>query len=400
MSNFPTIRLVPLQSAIEEVSNHPRPFVVVNLARHTAEYLEFPNGMFEKLPDGFAGDLLVAPTTLAELNGAGIPLGRHREQFLTGEFVLVFVDMVHEILDRAHGGQTVGDLEERARDGLRVTMALATERIRACLDLLEHRKLNTETRRGEIFTRIEPYLAGYTAINTFREGQKSIEKWYPGRTAHQTMKSAYMSVATLPGARLGRVNLVDIENEQVDLVRIAGSVYSKTVAFLAAQHETSDMLRELKESAEFTNATDEEQHAMMAGLLRAKGPAQHQTLAHDEQHSPSLVQFMRAAQAMNFNPASVFLNVRAYTTELDCAMLLGRAERGIGAMFKPEQIARLKRFMALGETAGERANANAEVQAARVLREHALRVRSQAGWDEFFAIASADRRSLWVTKAL
>jgi hypothetical protein len=73
MSNFPTIRLVPLQSAIEEVSNHPRPFVVVNLARHTAEYLEFPNGMFEKLPDGFAGDLLVAPTTLAELNGAGIP---------------------------------------------------------------------------------------------------------------------------------------------------------------------------------------------------------------------------------------------------------------------------------------------------------------------------------------
>jgi len=60
---------------------------------------------------------------------------------------------------------------------------------------------------------------------------------------------------------------------------------------------------------------------------------------------------MRAAQAMNFNPASVFLNVRAYTTELDCAMLLGRAERGIGAMFKPEQIARLKRFMALGETA-------------------------------------------------
>lgn len=396
MSNFPTIRLVTLQSAIEDVNEHPRPFVVVNTGCHTTEYIEFPSEIFEKLPDGFTGDLLVAPTTLAELRGAGLPLGRHREQFLAGEFVLVFVDVVHEILERAHGGQTVEDLEERARDGLRVTMTLATERLRACLDLQEHRKLNTETRRGEIFTRLEPYLAGYTAINTFREGQKSIEKWYPGRTAHQTMKSAYMSVSALPGARLGKVNLVSIEDEQVDLVRTAGAIYSKTSTFLAAQHEMSDMLRGLKESAEFKNATGEERHVMMAGLLREQGPAQHQALAHDEQHSPSLVQFMRAANEMNFNPARVFLNVRAYTSEFDCAMALGCAERGVGAMFKPEQIARLKRFMALGEAAGERANA--EVQAARVLREQALRVNPQAGWDELFA--ANDGGSLWVTKAL
>ena len=400
MSNFPTIRLVTLRSAIEDVNEHPRPFAVVNTGCQTTEYIEFPSEIFEKLPDGFTGDLLVAPTTLPELKGVGLPLGRHRERFLAGEFVLVFVDVLHEILDRAHGGQTVGDLEERARDGLRVTMALAIERIRACLDLREHRKLNTETRRGEIFARLDPYLAGFTAINVFRDGQKLIEKWHPGRTAHQTMKSAYASVAALPGARLGKVNLVSIEDEQVDLVRTAGAVYSKTSTFLAAQHETSDMLRELKASAEFTNATDEEQHAMMAGLLREKGPAQHQTLAHDEQHSPSLVQFMHAAQAMNFNPASVFLNVRAYTTELDCAMLLGRAERGIGTMFKPEQIARLKRFMALGEAAGDDASANVEIQAAKTLREHALRVKPQAGWDEFFAIAANDGGSLWVTKAL
>lgn len=400
MSNFPTVRLVTLQSAIEDVNERPRPFVVVNTGCHTTEYIEFPSQIFARLPDGFTGDLLVAPTTLAELNGAGLALGRHREQFLAGEFVLVFVDVLHEIQERAHGGQTVGDLEERARDGLRVTMTLATERLRACVDLREHRKFNTEARRGEVFARLEPYLAGFTAINVFRDGQKLIEKWYPGRTAHQTMKSAYASVAALPGARLGKVNLVSIEDKQVDLVRTAGAIYSKTSTFLAAQHETSDMLRELKESAEFTNATDEEEHAMMAGLLREKGPAQHQTLAHDEQHSPSLVQFMRAAQAMNFNPASVFLNVRAYTTELDCAMLLGRAERGSGAMFKPEQIARLRRFMALGEIAGDDASANVEIQAARVLREQALRVRSQAGWDEFFAIAAADRGSLWVTKAV
>jgi len=400
MRNFPTIRLVTLQSAIEDVSEHPRPFVVVNTGCHTTEYIEFPSEIFEKLPDGFTGDLLVAPTTLPELKSVGLPLGRHREQFLAGEFVLLFVDVLHEILERAHGGQTVGDLEERARDGLRVTMALATERIRACLDLREHRKLNTETRRHEIFARLEPYLAGFTAINTFREGQKSIEKRYPGQTAHQTMKSAYMSVATLPGARLGKVNLVSIEDKQVDLVRTAGAIYSKTSAFLAAQHETSDMLRELKESAEFKIATGEEQHVMMAELLREKGPAQHQTLAHDEQHSPSLVQFMRAAQAMNFNPASVFLNVRAYTTELDCAMLLGRAERGIGAIFEPEQIAKLKRFMALGEAAGGRDGANAEIEAAKTLRDQALRVKPQAGWDEFFAIAVTDGGSLWVTKAV
>ena len=400
MNNFPTIRPVTLQAAIRELNFHPHPFVVVNTGCHTTEHIEFPSEIFEKLPDGFTGDLFVAPTTLAELNGAGLALGRRREQFLAGEFVLIFVDLLHGILERAHGGQTAGDLEERARDGLRVTMTLATERIRACVDLREHRKLSTETRRSEIFTCFEPHLAGFRAINTFREGQELIKKWYPGKTSHRTMKSAYTSVATLPGARLGKVDLVAIENEQMDLVRTAGSVYSKTLAFLAAQHEMSDMLRELKESAEFTNATDEEQHAMMAGLLREKGPAQHQTLAHDEQHSPSLVQLMRAANGMNFNPAWVFLNVRAYTTELDCAMLLGRAERGIGAMFKPEQIARLKRFMALGEIAGDGASANEELQAAKTLREHALRVRSQAGWDEFFAIASADGGSLWVTKAL
>ncbi|MFZ5681571.1 MAG: hypothetical protein ACOY91_17625 [Pseudomonadota bacterium] len=400
MSNFPTIRLVTLQSAIEDVNEHPRPFVVVNTGCHTTEYIEFPSEIFEKLPDGFTGDLLVTPTTLAELRGAGLPLGRHREQFLAGEFVLIFVDVLHAIAERAHGGQTVGDLEERARDGLRVTMALATERIRACLDLQEHRKLNAETRRGEIFARLEPYLAGFTAINTFREGQKSIEKWYPGKTAHQTMKSAYMSVAALPGARLGKVDLVAIENEQMDLVRTAGSVYSKTLAVLAAQHEMSDMLRELEESAEFKNATGEEQHVMMAGLLREKGPAQHQTLAHDEQHSPSLLQLMRAANGMNFNPAWVFLNMRAYTTELDFAMQLGCAERRIGAMFKPEQIARLKQFMALGETVDADVSADAEIQAAKTLRDQALRVNPQAGWDEFFAIAANDGGALWVTKAL
>jgi len=281
MSDFPTVRLVTLQSAIRELNFHPRPFVVVNTGCHTTEYIELPPEIFEKLPDGFTGDLLVAPTTLPELKGAGLPLGRHRERFLAGEFVLIFVDMLHGILERAHGGQTVGDLEKRARDGLRVTMALATERLRACLDLQEHRKLNTETRRGEISARLEPYLAGLSAINTFREGQKLIENWYPGRTAHQTIKAAYLSVAVLPGAKLGKVNLAAIEDEQIDLVRTAGAVYGKTLAILDAQHETSDLLRELKESAEFTNATDEERHAMMAGLLREKGPAQHQTLAHD-----------------------------------------------------------------------------------------------------------------------
>ena len=79
-------------------------------------------------------------------------------------------------------------------------------------------------------------------------------------------------------------------------------------------------------------------------------------------------------------------------------MLLGCAERGIGATFEPEQIARLKRFMALGEAAGDDASANVEIQAAKTLREHALRVKPQAGWDELFA--ANDGGSLWVTKAL
>jgi hypothetical protein len=396
MPDSANVREVTLEAAINDVSDNPRPFFLVNRARHANGRIELPAGMLARLPDGFTGDVLVAPTTLAELNEARVPVGRHRDQFDAGEFVMVAVQKLHETPERVQGGQTIADLEERARDGLYVTVALATERMRACADCRERRKMDAVARRGEIFARLEPHLAGLSAINLFREGQMLIGAWYPEQTARAVMKSAYKSTADLP---MGMVNLAAIEGEQIDRVRTAGAVYQKALAFLTAQHQMSDKLRELRKLPAYQNANAQERDAMMAKLVREEAAAQHQTLAHNrEGDSPSLSQFMRAAWSMDFNPAWVYLNVNAYIKELDCALLLGRSERGVGAMLEPTHIARLKRFMALADAADGGA-ANAEVEAARCLRNLALRVKSRASWDEFFTIAEADGGSLWVAKA-
>jgi hypothetical protein len=400
MPDSANVRVVTLEAAVADVSNRPRPFFIINREYHGEGEIELPMKILARLPDGFTGDVLVAPTTLAELNQARLSVGRHRDQFDAGELVMVAVQKLHETPERAQGGQTVADLEERARDGLYVTVALATERMRACADCREHWKMDIVARRGEIFARLEPHLPGLSPINLFREGQKLVAAWHPGQTASPIMKSAYSSIAARPGAQTGRVNIAAIEDEQMDLVLSAGAVYAKTLGFLTAQHEMSDLIRDLKDSAEFKNANEDEQCDMQAKLLREKAPAKHQELAHDMQGGPSIVQFMRAAWSMDFNPAWVFLNkVFAYKTAFDCAMLLGRAERRIGAMLEPKHIARLKRFMALADAAdGHGGAANAEVEEARCLRDLALHVKPRAGWEEFFTIAEADGGSLWVTR--
>jgi len=397
MPDSANVREVTLEAAINDVSDNPRPFFVVNRARHANGRIELPVGMLARLPDGFTGDVLVVPTSLAELNEARVPVGRHRDQFDAGEFVMMAVQKLHETPERAHGGQTVADLEERARDGLYVTVALATERMRACADCRERWKMDAVARRGEIFARLEPHLPGLSAINLFREGQMLIGAWYPEQTARAVMKSAYKSTADLA---MGMVNLAAIEGEQIDLVRTAGAVYHKALAFLTAQHQMSDKLRELTKLPAYQNANAQERDAMMAKLVREEAAAQHQTLAHNrEGDSPSLSEFMCAAHSMNFNPAWVYLNIFAYKEELDCAMLLGRAVRGVGAMLEPPRIARLRAFMAMADAAdGQDGAANAEVEAARCLRDLALRVKPRAGWDAFFTIAEADGGALWVVK--
>lgn len=401
----PNIRVVTLATALIEIERilsepgkHSHRLVLVNSDMHADKELEVSSAFFERLPDGFTGDLMFALTSPSELASEGLLLSQQqREQFTAGEPALMAVHKIHETPERAHGGQDVVGLEQRARDGLYVTVALATEKIRACADCAERRKMDAVARRGEIFERLAPHLPELSPINLFREGQKLVGTWHPGQTARVVMKSAYMSVAKRP---IGMANLAAIECEQIDLVHTAGAVYAKTLSFLNAQHESSDLIRDRKETEEFKNARADEQCGMQAIFLRKKAPAQHQVLAHDMQGGPSTAQLMRAAWSMDLNPASIYLTADGYKAELECAMLLGRIERGVGAMLEPTHIARLRRFMARADTADTHGGTvDAEIEAARCLRDLALRVKPRAGWEEFFTVAEADSGSLWVAKA-
>lgn len=389
------IRETPLAAAIGDVSRNPRPFIIYNRERHPEAPPPVPPLYLEALPMDFTGDLLVAATMLGELRTANIAVGRDRERFVAGEPVMVAVQKVHEIPERAWGGQAVAGLEKRARDGMYVTVALATERLRACVDLREHRKLAPSVRRGEILTRLKPLLPGLSPINLFREGQSLLAEWFPGRTAHQVLKSAYASIAD----RRGRVNLASIEDEQIALVATACAIYDKTLVFVGAQHEASALIRELIESPEFKNATVAEKYDLQAAVLRERGPAPHQELAHDMQGGPTPRELVLAAAATGFNPAVVFLNAVFLKSALDCAVRLGRAERGHYVMLEPADIERLAACMALAD-GEERDDLDPIAAAGLCLWQLALKVRPHFGWEEFFAIAEANPGPMAVTKSL
>lgn len=390
------IRLVTLEEAFEDVAHNPRPFLIINIERHSGG-IPMPNKLLlERLRDDCAGDLLIVTTRLAELD-ALLPLCRDRDRFIAGEFVLLRPTILHATPERPQGGQDVMGLEKRVRDGLYVTVATATERLRACNDHQEGHKMAVETRRGEIFERLQPLLDDLSAMNCFGEGQRRMEAWYPGLTSHQAMKSIYVDVREQ--LRSGAKPVV-VEAEQLELVRTARAVYAKTDEFFRAQHAMSAGLRGMMETDAYKKAPPEEQHGMKARFLREQAPAEHQDLAHNKRGGPSLPQLIRAAAAMDLNPSWVYVNVLFYKTELDCAMCLGRAARGIGAMLGPKHISRLKLSMAEADGADGNAGSGAETEAARALRDLALRVKTPAGWEEFFAIFKQHGRELWITKAL
>jgi hypothetical protein len=390
------MRVVTLEEAIADVSRNPRDFLIINRECHPRDIPRPNKLLLERLRENGAVDLLIGLATLAETN-AYLPIGRDRENFSAGQFVLIKVTAVHETPERGVGGQDVLGLEKRARDGLYVTVAMMTEGLRACADFAERRKMATETRRGYIFERLDPLLPeDRSAQNCFAEGQKLIKTWYAGPTSYQTMKSAYAAVLEL---LRGGADPVLVETKQIELVRTASAIYTKAVAFLEAQHATSDMIRELMDSVEFKNATPAEQYDMQARLLREQAPAHHQEMAHNKQGGPSLPQLMRAAAAMDINPSWLFSNVLFYKCELDCAMQLGRAERGVSAILGPEHIKQLKRIMVQADEADGKTAVDAETEAAWRLRDLALGVKTRAGWEEFFAIAESDGREFCITKA-
>lgn len=390
------ILLVTVKEAFDEINRSPRPFLLINIDQHPGGIPMPSESLLERLREDCVNDLMIVPTTLAELDAA-LPLSRDREKFIAGEFVMVVVMKVHETPERPHGGQGVVGLEERARNGLYVTVTMAIERLRACEDQSEGRKMATDTRRGEIFAQLQPLLGNISARNCFAEGQKLVATWYPGLSSYQAMKSVY--VDTLEQLRKGAKS-ISVKEEQIELIRTAHAVYTKAEDFLRAQHAMSAELRKMIESDDFKNVGLEEQHEMQAKFLRERALAEHQELAHNKQSGPSLPRLMQAASAMDLNPSSVYANVLVYKTELDCAMLLGRVQRGVGAMLGPEHIKALKRFVAQADEADGESTVDEETEAARRLRDLGVRVRTRAGWEEFFAIAERAGREFWMTKAL
>lgn len=390
------IRLVTVKEAIDDLNRNPRPLLLINIEQHLGGIPMPTEHLLERLREDCAGDLTIVSATLAELD-AILPLCRDRDKFIAGEFVLMVVTKLHETPERPHGGQDVIGLEQRARDGLYVAVTMVTERLRACDDHEEGRKMATETRRGEIFEWLQPLLGNISAQNCFAEGQKRVETWHPGLTSYQAMKTVYVGVREQ--LRNG-AKPVCIKEEQLELVRTARAVYAKAEELLKAQHAMSTELRKMMGSDEFKKATPEEQHEMQATFLRERALAQHQELAHNKQGGPSLPLLMRAAAAMDINPSSVYANVLFYQSELDCAMLLGRVERSVGVMLGSKHMKALKRFMVQADEAEDKNAVDAETEAARRLHDLALRVRTRAGWEEFFTTAEADGRGFWINKAL
>lgn len=391
----PKIRVVTLQTVLADLRKNPRPFLAVDRPQVENKLIGLPDQIFGYLPATFSGDLLIAMTSIDELRAAGIPVGRKRNDFIAGEMVLLWASVIHEIPARPQSRPLVGELQQRAHDGVRVVIALGTERLRACIDGREHKRQGTETRRAGIFAELQPHFADLDVENIFRERHQVLGSWYPGLTAHSVLKSAYVSVANLPGVERGRVDLDRLEEEEKDLVRTAAGLYAKTKAFLSAQYSASGLMRELMDQEAYQQAGADEQHSMMADLLRTRAPVEHQVMAHDEQRSPSVAQFMRAAGAMDFNPSWVYGNVRAYSLEFECAMLLARLARGHDITLEPEHVRRLKQFM---EIAALDDHDNTERQAALILRDLALRLKPHEAWDEVFESSFADL-PLWIPAA-
>jgi hypothetical protein len=392
------IRLfAPTAAALKKIGI--RPFYVVNRERYS-HVNTLPAELLERLPHGFSGDVPVILATPAEIDGLHIPMARQRQAFLDGNAVM-FVPVPLEGLDeRDHGGQTAENLEKRARDGLRVTAALAVETMRACTEIREHKKLAPDIRRKDIIPSLQPYCAGLSAENTIKEGAVLLPNWFPGRSAHEVGTSAYACVANLPPARREEASLKVIENEQINLVRTAGIIYQKTLEFQRHKHAMSAVQRTIKMSPEYKMATPEVRADMLADALRERAPALHLELAHDKQSSPALEEFMVAAASMDCNPAIVFFNVAGQATELACAMLLGRVERGIGAWFDPMHIDKLHAFMKKADAADLKPEQmNPIDRAARRLRDLALRVHPRPRWDEFFDVATTAKVALWLPPA-
>lgn len=376
------------------------PFFIANRTVHPDGNLKIPAHMLQRLPHGYGAEAPLVITTIEAIDEIGLPIARHRRQFLAGEVVMVAPRVVEQLAERPHGGQTVpiAGLEQQARDGLRVVVVLTTEIIRACRDREENTKGDLEERRINITAEMEPQLGGLLGMNSFRAGQELLPDWFPGRTASSVMKDAYREIANMP-RMTSPTHFARVRTEQMGLVRTAGLVYAKVRDYQAAQHAMSAEMRSFHEGSadgqqqQETGADLPQQQPISANVL--------QELAHARQDGPTIDALMAAAIAMDINPAMVFANVTSFATEFACARLMGRATRGIGVQLEPMHCETLRVAMEQADAADlEPERVNDTDRAMQSLRDIALRVKTRSGWNDCFVVVKATNEALSLPPAM
>jgi hypothetical protein len=369
-------------------------FFIADRTAYPDGKVAIPPYMLERLPHEFPGEAALVLTTIEAIDAIGLPIARHRQQFLRGEVVMVAPRVVAELPGRPQGGQTVIGQEERARNGVYVVIVLGTEIIRACRDGIRNAKGNLEERRFAITSLMEPFLADLSGMNCFREGQQLLTHWYPGRRSMAVMREAYTRTLNAPKAKGRAVHFAAVEDDQMQLIKTAGAIYAKALAYQNAQHEMSVEMREAAISMEMqqSDVREPSQMKISAGVL--------QDLTHARHDGPPLDHLMKAAVAMDFNPALVFANVTSFGTEFSCGMLLGRVSRGNKVLFEPKHLERLQRLMVQADAADrEPDRLNETDKAAQHLRGVALRLKSASAWESFFIVAKASNQAVWIAPA-
>ncbi|MAN76223.1 MAG: hypothetical protein CML24_03235 [Rhizobiales bacterium] len=326
-----------------------------------------------RLPHGAEGVAMLI-TTIEAIDDFGIVLApRHRQDFLDGYYVYIVPQMVGHLNERPQGRQRVLLREAVARDGLYANVALSTERIRGLDEGQTRNRRSVDQRRTEIYEtiakdvgldrfegqpdrekRVESFIQ-----NAFREGQKLLKQWYPGRRARDVMAEAFRIAL---GGRRGDRRQFEVEKQaEIDRLKNLSWLHRRAQRYDQAQHGISESHRE--------------------GLEHSR--ADIQELVNGFEGGPDIAQLMDAAIHGDVNPALLAANWASFSTELAVGRALGRLERGHTVRFEPMHLVRFERMMEQAGAATD--DGNVELKAYRLVQQAALRTFGAEVWQARFA---------------
>lgn len=345
------------QGQVVVLSNKARPQACSDSVLRAAVIQQLPLGQAE---------FTNLRTTIAAIDAIGLSLKpEHREDFLAGWPVVTTAMLIPLLPPRGRGRPTVTDLEERTRDAFYVIVTLATERLRACADAHEGVTLACEARRLMVLEDLEAVVElpneandpqerqrqrGRFLLNAFREGQARVGQFYPGQRAKDVMQAAYGDIRAIGDAD-ERAAIMTRELRRVELL---SRLYRRAQAVRAAQHELSGSLR--------------------AGESVSR--AQQQVLAHALEGGLPLDALMEVAIQGDLNPAPLYGYAAIWAAALEVGRRLGQLARGASIILEPELGIALERLLALADQEGS----DADLRAARLVRELALALRPAGFW--------------------